>query len=109
MFVQRMRIFGNILALLVAVAGWYYLFYSKAAVRLSGIEDPALNQRRQRLRRTNGVVMLIMAVLLYAGTDERFTPQVFILIWLGVFLLFFVFVALAVADLRLTARLRRRH
>lgn len=104
-----MRIFGNILALLVGVAGWYYLFYSKAAVRLSGIEDPRLNQRRQRLRRTNGVVMLVLAVLLYAGTDERNTPRSFALVWLSVFLLFFAFVALAVADIRLTARLRRRH
>src|SRR5580765_1886549 len=82
---SAMRVFGNILALLVGIAGWYYLFYSKAAARLGAIEDPRLNLRRQRLRRTNGVVMLILAVLLYAGTDERNTPRSFALVWLSVF------------------------
>lgn len=90
------------------MAGWYYLFYSQAAVLLGAIEAPALNLRRRRLRRANGVVMLVLAVLLYAGTDERNTPQSFVLVWLGVLVLFFAFVALAVMDLRLTARLRRR-
>ena len=105
-----MRILGGILALLVGVAGWYYLFYSKAAGRLDGVEAPAINQRRQRLRRTNGGVMVAMAALLYAGSrvEPDQSPQGFVFIWLGVLLLFFVFVVLGVADIRLTARLRRK-
>jgi hypothetical protein len=101
---------GGILALLVGVAGWYYLFYSKAAARLEGVEGSAINQRRQRLRRTNGAVMVLMAALLYAGSrvEPDQEPQAFVSVWLGVLVLFFVFVVLGVADIRLTARLRRK-
>jgi UDP-N-acetylmuramyl pentapeptide phosphotransferase/UDP-N-acetylglucosamine-1-phosphate transferase len=102
-----MQIFGGIIALIVGVAGWYYLFYSTAATRLGGIEDPAMNQRRQRLRRTNGAVMLLLGALIYAGSHVE-APHAFVLIWLSVLVLFFVFVALGMADIRLTAKLRRK-
>src|SRR4051812_19520278 len=105
-----MQIFGGIIALIVGVAGWYYLFYSQAASRLVVVEDAAANQRRQRLRRTNGLVMLMLAVLIYAGShvEAAESPQAFVMIWVGVLLLFFVFVALGYADIRLTRRLRRK-
>src|SRR4051794_41753592 len=43
-----------ILALLTGVAGWFYLFFSRAAHRLAGVEDDRLNRRRVRLRPIGG-------------------------------------------------------
>src|SRR2546421_1988172 len=64
-------------SLLVLAAGWYYLFYSPAAHRLSGIEQPHLNALRIRLRRANGVVMMLLAVAFYAAceTVNEFTSK----------------------------------
>ena len=107
-----MRSIAAILDLLIGVSGWYYLFYSKAAIRLVGIENPVVNQRRQRLRRINGLVMLLLAGSFYAGVFTvkiEQTPQVFALVWLSVLILLLVIVVLAVADLRLTSKLRGKH
>jgi hypothetical protein len=107
-----LRYVAAILDLLIGVAGWYYLFYSKAAVRLDGIETPAVNQRRRRLRRFNGLIMLLLAGSFYAGifaVDADHTPQAFVAVWLSVLLLLLVIVVLAVADLRLTTKLRGKH
>lgn len=107
-----MRYMAAILDLLIGLAGWYYLFYSKAAVRLVGIENPVINQRRQRLRRINGLVMLLLAGSFYAGVFAvkiEQTPEAFAVIWLGVLVLLVVIIALAVADLRLTGKLRGKH
>jgi hypothetical protein len=104
-----MRSVAAILALLIGVAGWYYLFYSKAAVRLAAIEGTGINQRRQRLRRINGLVMLLLAGSFYAGiftVNPDRTPQAFVAVWLSVLLFLLVIVVLAVADLRLTTKLR---
>lgn len=98
------------LALLVAVAGWYYLFYSKAAQRLSGMEDPGLNNRRVWLRRANGFVMLALAALLYTGfaaLDWDRPTMAFLWVWSAVLLLLFVMMVLVMLDLRWTARLRQ--
>src|SRR5689334_6250837 len=40
-----------VFALLVMTAGWYYLFYSPAATRLTGVESDDANRLRIRLRR----------------------------------------------------------
>ncbi len=106
-----MKSLAGILALLIGVAGWYYLFYSKAALRLSGLENPGINLRRRWLRRVNGFMMLLLAVLFYAGfygVEDQQSPQAFVLVWIGVMALLFVIVFLAVADLRLTAKLRQK-
>jgi hypothetical protein len=103
-----MRLLGGILALLIGIAGWYYLFYSQAAIRLGAIEPPTVNQRRRRLRQTNGAAMLVLAVLLYAGFFTA-SEQEFLLVWLGVCLLLAIIVALGIADLWFTAKLRRKH
>ena len=50
-----MNFLPAIFALLVAAAGWYYLFYSKAAIGLRGIEDDRQNRLRVRLRRLRQV------------------------------------------------------
>jgi hypothetical protein len=98
-------------SLLVAAAGWYYMFYSRAATNLSGIEREDLNRKRHLLRRIGGFIMFLLAVGMYAGfnsVDPLVSPNAFILIWLGVFVLLLVTVILAMIDLRLTWKLRHR-
>jgi hypothetical protein len=96
-----------VFALLVAAAGWYYLFYSPAAVRLGGIETDPANQKRIRLRRINGIVMMLLAVAFYAVGYTVSEPQPFLLLLVSIILLLAVMMYLALADLRLTAKLRR--
>jgi len=99
-----------VLSLLVLAAGWYYLFYSPAAHRLSGIEDPARNALRIRLRRANGIVMMLLAVAFYAAsvTVNEQTPQnTAIMIFMSIPLLLCAMIVLALIDVRLTRRLRR--
>ena len=100
----------SILALIVAIAGWFYLFNSKAAQRLDGIEAPAANNRRDRLRRLNGLAMLPLALGFYAGfkIDPHLHPIIFLSLWTIVVILLVFVVLLAIVDLRLTARLRRK-
>lgn len=106
-----MGVFSTIFSLLIAAAGWYYMFYSRAAASLNGIEDENLNKRRQRLRQIGGFIMILLAVALYAGfhsVDPTTSAQAFLLIWFGVFVLLFAVLMLAMLDLRLTWRLRHR-
>jgi peptidoglycan/LPS O-acetylase OafA/YrhL len=99
-----------ILSLLVGIAGWYYLFYSKSAGRLVGVEESAANGRRQRLRRLNGGVMLALGGLFYFGfsINPDAAPRPFVVVWSVVIVLVGIVLLLAVIDLRLTARIRRR-
>src|SRR5437764_3222269 len=106
-----MDVFSTSFSLLVAAAGWYYMFYSRAAANLNGIEDEALNRRRHRLRRAGGLVMFLLAIALFAGfhsVDSATSAQGFVLVWISVFLLLLTVVLLALVDLRLTWKLRRR-
>ena len=107
---QLARILAAAFALLVAAAGWHYTFYSVAASNLSGIEDVRLNRRRVRLRRFNGVIMMLLAVGLCAGvfTFDETTPQEFLLVWFGVIVLMALTITLTLIDVRLTWRLARR-
>lgn len=98
-----------ILDLLIGVAGWYYLFYSRAAHRLGALEQGGVNQLRVMLRRLNGGAMLLLAVLLYIATrgiDPLQRPRQFVFAWLGVLILLLFVVGLALADIRLTYKLR---
>ena len=98
-----------ILCLLTGVAGWYYLFYSKAADQLADLEDQRLNRRRVRLRRIGGGVMLVLAVGLYGGfyaADDRTHPWLFVIVWSAVMMLTAMLVVLALLDVRLTYRVR---
>ncbi len=102
----------HILALLIAAAGWFYMFYSQAAQRLAPFEEQSVNRRRVRLRRMGGGMMFLLAVLIFAGLetiDPGQSPSAFVIVWAGVVLAMFVVLVLALLDLRLTARLRRRH
>ena len=98
----------GIFALLVAAAGWYYLFYSQAALRLHGVEDPARNRLRVRLRRVGGVVIMLLAASFYAMfvmlRRERFAAAG-VLVMLVMFLMGAVMV-LGLVDLRLTRKMR---
>ena len=99
-----------IFALLIAAVGWYYLFYSRAAERLEGLEEDRANRLRGRLRRTNGIIMLLMAVGIAVATyrfDMERMPTEFGITWLAVMLLLLVSVILALVDVRLTLKLRR--
>lgn len=107
-----MRYLPAILALLIAAAGWFYMFYSRAAQHLADFEHERLNRRRIRLRRLGGAVMLLMAIAFYAGFetfDPKHSPQAFVLTWAAVALLMVVILVLGLIDMRLTLQLRRRH
>jgi cytochrome bd-type quinol oxidase subunit 2 len=106
-----MDVFSTFFSLLVAGVGWYYMFYSRGALGLQGIEEETLNRRRQALRRFGGFVLLLLGVALFAGfhtVDSTTSAQAFVLVWMSVFILLLVVLLLAMADLRLTWKLRRR-
>lgn len=101
---------STILALLIAIAGWYYLFYSRAADRLAGMESRRLNKLRVWLRRAGGFVMLLLAPLFFAGfhtVDSDTDPDTFVAIWVTVTALLALTVLLALVDVGLTWKLRR--
>ncbi len=102
---------AGILALLTAAAGWFYLFNSQAAQRLTPLESPASNDRRLRLRRVGGFLMILLAMLLYIGAavvDWQAPTLWFVITWLAVMLLLVAIVLLALIDLRLTRQLRQK-
>jgi hypothetical protein len=106
-----MQVVAAMLALLVAATGWHYLFYSKAAHRLSAVENLADNARRVRLRRINGVVMILLGVAFCAGfyAVEWEPPKLaFACIWAAVLLLLLAVVVLAFLDVRLTFKLKSK-
>jgi hypothetical protein len=101
-------------ALLVAAAGWYYMFYSQAAQRLAAIEDPVLNHRRVRMRKLCGLAMTLLAVcfsLLIWTIEPKTSPISAILLLSAVFVLLAVVIYLALLDVRLTRQLheKRKH
>jgi H+/gluconate symporter-like permease len=101
---------STILSLLIGIAGWYYLLYSRAAHRLSIIESQKPNTRRIVLRRVNGAAMIVLAVLLYVATngiDVQERPGAFAAVFLAVLVLLLAIVVLAMIDVRMTLKLRR--
>jgi len=106
-----MQSLSTILALMIGVAGWYYLFYSTAARNLAGVEPNRLNRLRAGLRRVGGLVLLLLAPLFFAGfhtVDADSDPRAFVAIWVIVMLLLGVNVLLAMVDVGLTWKLRRQ-
>lgn len=100
-----------ILSLLTGVAGWFYMFYSKAAEGLGRVEDQRLNNHRIRLRRVGGAVMLLLAALMYIGWYAvSLDPPTLAAagVWLAVLVLLALLSLLAMVDMRLTLRLRQR-
>jgi membrane protein YdbS with pleckstrin-like domain len=103
-----MRYLPGIFSLIVLAAGWYYIFYSAAARRLSGIEDSALNRFRVRLRRFNGVIMMLLAVAFYAAYYTVADKNTAAWIFIAILLLLAAMIALALIDVQLTRRLRQK-
>lgn len=105
-----MQHLSTILALLIGVAGWYYLFYSRAAEKLAEVEPHRLNRLRVWLRRAGGVVLLLLAPTFFAGfnsVDPAADPDAFVAVWVTVLALLGLNVILALADVALTWKLRR--
>lgn len=100
-----------IFALLVAAIGWYYLFYSRAASRLSSIEEEKSNRLRGLLRRINAILMLVMAVgialAMYKFNRDE-TSELFLITWMTILLLLLVVMVLGLIDVRLTWKLRQK-
>ena len=98
----------DIFSLLTAAAGWYYLFYSRAAHQLESIEAQQINVVRILLRRVGGLVMILLGALFFAGFQRRVesSVQVYTAVWLGVLFLLAAIVVLALIDMRLTWKLR---
>jgi UDP-N-acetylmuramyl pentapeptide phosphotransferase/UDP-N-acetylglucosamine-1-phosphate transferase len=100
----------TIFSLLVAAAGWFYMFYSKAAANLADVEANERNLRRIRLRRVGGFFMFLLAVAFFVG----FQPYVWesemavLGVWVLVLFLLLAIVVLGLIDLRLTWQLRKR-
>jgi hypothetical protein len=106
-----MTVLPAIFALLVAAAGWYYAFYSTAAHRLSGVEDPAANRVRIRLRRMNGLCMILLGATFYLTASaivQRWHPLWILIFMATLCFLLFVTAVLALADVRLTRKMHQR-
>ena len=81
-----MSLLATTLALLIATAGWHYLFYSRAAECLSGVEEERLNRLRVRLRRAGGVVLLVLGPTFFAAfrtllPETNFDPFTFLALY----------------------------
>jgi hypothetical protein len=101
----------DIFAVACGVAGWFYLFYSKAAGKLAIVESAAQNTTRVRLRRFCGAALILLGIGLYAGfnaVDDRRDPAIYLAVWMGSILLLLLIVVLVAADIHLTRVLRRK-
>jgi|SRR6266571_2269368 len=104
-----LRTFCAMFSLFVAACGWYYMFYSRAASRLSGMEDANINAVRIWLRRINGLLMFALAICFFSGffaVDLDHPTKMTAIVWLAVCGLILALLALGLVDLRLTWRLR---
>ena len=100
-----------ILCLMIGAAGWYYLFYSRAAQRLGAIEAADANRWRVLLRRLNGLLMLALAGLVYiaAATDiPEKSPSLAAGLLFAIVAVLGLCVLLAWIDIRMTINLRNR-
>ena len=109
MFTSSQNILVGGFSLLILAAGWYYLFYSPAARNLAGIENPRRNALRIRLRRINGLLMMLLAISFYGALRaiDRQQASPMMAVWVfAVPLLLMAILVLALVDLRLTQRMR---
>jgi hypothetical protein len=105
------RLSVTALCLMIAAAGWYYLFYSRAAHRLGAIEAADANRWRVLLRRCNGLLMMALAALVYIAAASQIpekSPSLAEGLLLGIVILLGVCVLLAWIDIRMTMNLRNR-
>ncbi|MGA2442743.1 MAG: hypothetical protein ABSH08_17450 [Tepidisphaeraceae bacterium] len=101
----------DMVSLACGVAGWFYLFYSKAASRLLPMESARRNAVRIAMRRVCGVAMVLLGIAFFAGfnsIDDRRNPLAYLAVWIAAMLLLLLIVALVAVDVHLTGKLRRR-
>ncbi len=100
----------GIFSLLVAAAGWYYMFYSRAAQKLAVVENAAINRRRVTLRRVGGTCMIAMAACFYISCEALIgrETRLFVGTFFAVLVLMAAILFLGLIDLRLTRDIRRR-
>ena len=94
----------------VAAAGWYYTLYAREQGGVTGEAAGRINRSRQRLRRFGGVVMMALAICLFAGfwsVDWETPTWAFVGIWVSVMALLGAIVVLGILDLRLTWKLHK--
>ncbi len=98
----------------VALVGAYYLVNAGSVHWLGGLEGQQANRVRVQLRRTNGIVMLVLGVALYLGVARVFGREpgqpvgtVGAFAWLAVLPLLLAMLVLAWLDMRLTRKLKR--
>ena len=98
-----------IFSLLVAAAGWFYMFYSRAAQTLGEFEQDQRNLRRIRLRRVGGFMMFCLAIAFFIGFQPYIEASrtAFLGVWMLVMFLLLAIVVLGLIDLRLTWQLRK--
>ena len=104
-----------LVSLPAALVGGWYLVNPNAAATLSAAEGPEANRTRVRLRRVNGLVMLLAGCVLYfavsrtiALSDGGRAGLALPIAWIALVPLTVVMLVLAYLDMRLTRRLRRR-
>lgn len=108
-----MHALAGIFAVLVGIAGWFYLFQARGGAGLECIEGQRRNRWRSRLRRVGGLAMLMLAGLFYIAfrltptTPDQPVHRWLALAWLGVIALLGIVIALGLIDVLLTHRLRR--
>jgi uncharacterized membrane protein len=105
-----MRWLPEILSLMIGAAGWFYLFYSRAAHHLTGVENQRNNVRRIRLRRITALVLLLLAVCFYAAfqtLDEGSSPRLFLILWGTVLILLMLVLVLGMFDVHYTMQFYR--
>ena len=98
-----------IFCIAVAAIGWYYLFYSRAAHRLAGVEAEKINRQRIYMRRVGAVAMVLLGLAFavgYYGVDVEHASALFIISWAVVLALLPTIISVGLIDLRLTRRLR---
>jgi peptidoglycan/LPS O-acetylase OafA/YrhL len=100
---------AGIFSLQVAAAGWFYLFYSRAAEKLVGVEGARTNARRVRLRRVGGTAMILLGAAFYVACDALVRKDIALFsgLMLAVLALMAVTLVLGIVDLRLTRQLRK--
>lgn len=106
---MSIKILPAIFALIVAAAGWFYLFYSRAATRLSSVEASRDNRTRVRFRQIGGVAMMLLAFAFYSlfVAVEREDVQSAAGYMVAVLIFMMMILTLGILDLRLTRKLRR--
>ncbi len=101
----------GIFSLICGVAGWFYLFYSRAAAKLVVVEPSFRNRVRVGLRRVCGAALFLLGIGCFAGynsVDDRRHPGVYLAVWVGVMFLLLVIMVLVAADIWFTLNLRRK-